>query len=405
MEEINEEEILFLLDFIPRKKNLPSKIEEYQYNLNYNKFYFKLKGKKIYKILLPKLKEELMKQFYNSLISAGEPVGIISAQTLGEKLTQTKLNMFHLSGVNSSTGMGRINELLNATKEPSSINHTFYIDSKYDIKYIMKELNCVEISSKDLKYIGTIKNIQLISIFEKYYNIQIICKDWLEIQINPNILWLYKIDINDFASKIENITQYKTLSSPPHLGFFLIKCNNQLKLNQLFKKEIFYGISGINETIITQEKNNWKVNTICNKPNGKKSYLMLLKLLSIPLIDKYTILSSNLWDIYNIYGIEATKNFLFKQFSEQTEGIQKSHIELLVNQMVHKGYAAPISRYDLRNEDVGPLTKISFEEILSNIIKESLNESIDNIQTNNARIICGQMPKLGTGVVELLYNN
>ena len=63
------------------------------------------------------------------MIQAGESVGVICAQSIGEKQTQTTLNTFHKAGQSEktmTTGVPRFQELLNATKNPKIINHKIY---------------------------------------------------------------------------------------------------------------------------------------------------------------------------------------------------------------------------------------------------------------------------------------
>lgn len=402
---IDDKLINFLLDFLPKKKKIPEKIENKNYENNFNDLHSKLIGKTIYKSVVNDLKKELMIKFYSTRIQAGEPVGIISAQTLGERLTQTKLNVFHMSGVTqklATTGINKINELLNATKELSIINHKIILNDNYDIEKI-KSINFVEISLKNFNYIGQIKQKQFQKPVEKYFNLKILdFSHWIEMNIDPIVLYYNNIYIEDLAKKIEETTNYKVLYSPQHLGFLWIHTSDKKKLLSILKKVLFFGILGIEKIFFTRENNNWVLETTCLNV-GKKSQNIFYKILSSKLVNPYKTISSNLWDIYNVFGIEATKNFLIEQFAEITEGVKICHIELLVDQMTHKGTICPISRYALRNENIGPLTKISFEEILSNIVRSSIKKEVDTIESNNARIIAGQMTKVGTGVVSLIH--
>lgn len=55
-------------------------------------------------------------------VSPGEMVGIVTAQSFGEPLTQMTLNTFHLAGVGGGVtqGIGRIKELIDVTKKPKT---------------------------------------------------------------------------------------------------------------------------------------------------------------------------------------------------------------------------------------------------------------------------------------------
>ena len=55
--------------------------------------------------------EEVKNKFYQSLAPAGEAIGSIAAQSIGEPTTQMTLNTFHLAGVadkNVTLGVPRL---------------------------------------------------------------------------------------------------------------------------------------------------------------------------------------------------------------------------------------------------------------------------------------------------------
>jgi len=85
---------------------------------------------------LTELYDQIIKNLYESRVSPGEPVGIISAQSLGEPATQMTLNTFHSAGVGKTSGVPRLREILRATKNMRSPSLTIY--SKYETNYTGK---------------------------------------------------------------------------------------------------------------------------------------------------------------------------------------------------------------------------------------------------------------------------
>ena len=71
-----------------------------------------------------------------SIISPGEMVGAIAAQSIGEPATQMTLNTFHLAGVsaksNTTRGIPRLKELLHITKNMKSPSTKIFIKSEYN---------------------------------------------------------------------------------------------------------------------------------------------------------------------------------------------------------------------------------------------------------------------------------
>ena len=75
--------------------------------------------------LIPKLICALKEKHNESLIQPGESVGIIAAQSIGERFTQSTLNTFHQAGLlipaGATKGIPRVEELLNVSKNPKRI--------------------------------------------------------------------------------------------------------------------------------------------------------------------------------------------------------------------------------------------------------------------------------------------
>ena len=114
---INQKHINYILKDIPIIKSLPNAIAVNMRQNMIDIYKKQLNKQKIYKSLLPKLKEEIERSYYKSLVSYGESVGIVTAQSLGEKQTQMTLNSFHSAGCTIATvvtGVPRFSELLNS---------------------------------------------------------------------------------------------------------------------------------------------------------------------------------------------------------------------------------------------------------------------------------------------------
>jgi len=75
------------------------------------------------------LVQEIKAKFNQSLAPAGEAIGSVAAQSIGEPTTQMTLNTFHLAGVsdkNVTLGVPRLQELLDASKNIKTPNTTIY---------------------------------------------------------------------------------------------------------------------------------------------------------------------------------------------------------------------------------------------------------------------------------------
>jgi DNA-directed RNA polymerase beta' subunit len=124
--------------------------------------------------------------------------------------------------------------------------------------------------------------------------------------------------------------------------------------------------------------------------------------LSLPSVDYVRTVSNNLWDIYYTFGIEATRHFMIEQMLKIMPGINKCHIQLLIDKMVFGGIPTSISRYSMRGE--GTFARVSFEETLDNFLKSASEGQCEPISGVSASVICGKPASMGTGLCEIVLD-
>ena len=79
------------------------------------------------------LVKTIQMQYQKAIVSPGEMVGIIAAQSIGEPTTQMTLNTFHFAGVasksNVTRGVPRIEEILSLSAHPKKPSTTIFLKS------------------------------------------------------------------------------------------------------------------------------------------------------------------------------------------------------------------------------------------------------------------------------------
>ena len=89
---LTNDEIENMISFIQPQKGIPVDTALSITNIQKEKLRVQLRKQKIYPEIIPALKDEIEKSYYACLIDPGDSVGVISAQSIGEKQTQTTLN-------------------------------------------------------------------------------------------------------------------------------------------------------------------------------------------------------------------------------------------------------------------------------------------------------------------------
>ena len=420
---------------IQKPVSIPLNIHESSINITKQNIKKQLQDSdKIYPEMIPKLKHIIKKTFSYSLAQPGESVGVLAAQSLGEKQTQMTLNTFHSAGVAVKgvvTGVPRFSELLNATKDPKSVSCEIYFkDQNKSIENLRKYIGNSIVGFTFDKLIKSYKifkdgnheewydayKIMYSDEFEKY-------KNGISYMINTDILYEYNIDLSDITDKIHDLyNDLFCVFSPNHKGQIDIFIDTSISEqydyedNEFIKKHhnnIYFekviipklneinicGIEGIDAMFFKEKDGEWIIET-----DGSN----FEEILSNPKINIYNTVSNNMWDIYNTLGIEAAREFLIDEFikivSSDGTYIDKRHIELLVDIMVFTGNILSISRYGMKREQTGPLAKASFEECLDNFIKAGANAEIEPTDGVSSRIMTGVRSKIGTGMNDYLVD-
>ena len=421
---LTHQEIEQIVSFVPLNQYIPSEISLQTRNDVISELTKDLKDIQIYPEMIPKLKTIIEKKYNESLIQAGEMVGILCAQSIGEKQTQSTLNTFHKAGSSTqtlSTGVSRFSELINTYKEPKhKVMRLYPLLKTSDISEIR---DFIGNDIVEMKLGNVIQNVSLDTsskdwetFFHDIYSDDFYPHDFdsfstIEYEMNMDKLYEYKISLEYIAKKInDNYDDINCIFSPDDEGILKVYVNTNSELFEscehddtntfitnniipVLKDMYLCGIKGIFDLYYLKDNDgNYFFET--NGSNFTDSILCSK-------IDTSRIYSNNIWEIYETLGIEATRQFLIDEFMDIMSGINLCHVKLLVDRMTFTGNVNSVSRYTMRKDDCGPLTKASFEETLDTFIKASVFGKRETTQGVSSAIICGKKSNIGTGMCSL----
>jgi DNA-directed RNA polymerase subunit A" len=348
-------------------------------------------------------------------------------------LVHNTLNSFHSAGLSIRTvvsGVPRFTELLNASKDPKNTScQVFFKKDSNDSKdgndniEINQVRNKIEhsIVSLNLNNIKSEIKININKPREKWYNIfekmfekkeNFDLTHCISVTISKEKMIEYSLTLAYISSKIEDeFKETHCIFSPEFIGkidIFVDMTNVEESEKEIFledtclpniTKYIFCGIKGITDIFYDKKGNEWYIDT---EGSNLRSFF------AHPNVDMTRTISTNVWDIYNTLGIEASRKFLIEQFinviSSDGTFVNNSHISLLVDIMTFSGMVVSISRYGLKKEACGPMAKASFEESLENFIKSGVFGETEKIIGVSASIIMGKQAKIGTGICDVLLD-
>lgn len=212
---LNKEEIDDILSVIPDIKSAAKNIGKYNRKKLQSMVKEQLKDILLTPLGIQDMKDEIVRQFGESIVKPGSMVGVTVAEALGGPITQMALNSIHSSGAskNVTHGVARIRELLNASLNPKKTSCSIYFKNQnlsFEDIIINKRPEIKEISVKDL-VIG-IPDIEETSEFVEpwWYNIyrELIrddfdSKSFLRMKMDVHKMYANKIDMEKVCKTIE----------------------------------------------------------------------------------------------------------------------------------------------------------------------------------------------------------
>lgn len=126
-------------------------------------------------------------------------------------------------------------------------------------------------------------------------------------------------------------------------------------------------------------------------------------LLCFPFIDPSTVISSDIWDVYNCLGIEAARAELFsnlkKLISSSGSYINDRHYQVVVERLTHTGTLSGANHGGL--EECPPLSKILFERPVSILTDSCAFGARDDMKGLASSIMFGKPADIGHRKVEV----
>jgi hypothetical protein len=310
----------------------------------------------------------------------GKNIGIVAAQSITSSLTQTVLNAFHACGANDSVmtrGLPRLLDLLSLGQKTSPATYTF----------VPKE--GVSLSPG----IPGSRLIVRVDVGPPPKWARGVSPDTIGIIIGCSwqlaAKWRIPLSIFDFFLS----SGCMHLTTPMYDVYVWGRdcAVIEFEILPLFASLQFGGIEGITSV----------EGGLAYAPAATR--LLFCEFLRHDAIDPLTATSSSIWDIFEMFGVEAARVYLFEEITRILDScIFPVHKQLLVNHMTWPGQLQSISRYSIREDLSAVITKVSFEESMLNFLNAMFRGDVDSLAEVSPCVLVGNRCRLGTGFFDLL---
>lgn len=337
---------------------------------------------------LRKLIIKLKQAYDRAYVEAGEAVGTVAAQSVGEPGTQMTMRTFHYAGVtelNVTLGLPRLIEIVDAREKIKTPTMDIYFteDKRDDEEFVRTLANKIGkstindiLSDFNLNY-GTMEVEAVLD------NKKIAEKRLDREEIDKKILKTFKKAVIN--------GDHIVLSSNAEDSDFIIR---ELRLlADKFRDLQISGIKNIGRVIIRRD-DEWIIHT-----EGSN----LKEVLSMDGIDQVRTTTNNIHEIGQVLGIEAARRSIIneaqKTLSEQGLSVDVRHIMLVADIMTFEGVVKSIGRHGISGEKSSVLARAAFEETGKHLLHASIRGEVDELTGIIENIIIGQPIPLGTGSI------
>jgi DNA-directed RNA polymerase II subunit RPB1 len=189
---------------------------------------------------------------------------------------------------------------------------------------------------------------------------------------------------------------------------YLLRNFQEMLLNNI----VLRGIQGISN-VIPRKLQNYVIKDD-GKYNRKDIWILdttgsnLMSVLGMDFIDVSRTYSNDIKEIFDVLGIEAARQILYNEFVEVMEFsdvyINYHHLSLLTDRMTSTQNMVPIFRSGILNDDIGPISKSTFEVHTEVLLGASRHAEFDHMRGVSANVMMGQLGIFGTGAFQLVLD-
>jgi len=401
--------------------------------------------------LFDEMIKEISFKYVKSMVHAGEMVGTLGAQSIGEPTTQLTLNTFHSAGTakaNATAGVPRIIELLSVSHNPKNPSNVVYLDKtiagsqdsalakKREIqKTTLRDITKAVRIYYDPNPLSTNSLIQedrdILASYEKFSVTQGQCASpWImRLELDRQEMAARQVvDMTLIRTKIENNKILKVFecvhsdtNTPTKIVMRILfgadTVKNALSLRFIEDKlldTVLTGVDGIGRVFPREVINELLWDEKTGGYVASKQYVLdvegtnLLDLSVLPNVDPFRSFSDSIHEVLEVFGIETVRIALYEEFYNvfiDADGVDYHHMMMLIDSMTYPGFILQVDRFGMnKNVENGVLAKSSFEETSKILFNAAIAGEFDNMKGVSANIMFGQKPPCGTGFVDILID-
>jgi DNA-directed RNA polymerase subunit A" len=348
-----------------------------------------------------------------------DPVGTVSAQSIGEPGTQMTMNTFHYAGVaeiDVTQGLPRLIELVDARKEPDTPMMTVHLDGEYATEREKAHEVVWKIESTRILALGDISTNVADMRVRIDLNEETLRERWPKRegetdaeQLDRAIEGSTEDDQMGIAQRIEytfgdEITDVARQGTVIEFGPAEPSYRDLLQLVERLREIVFKGIEDVTRVVIRKEE--------IEAGDNDEEFVLYTEgsafgdVLEIEGVDASRTTCNNIHEIHSELGIEAAREAIIDETMDTLreqglDDVNVRHLMLVSDIMTNRGTIESIGRHGISGSKESVLARAAFEVTVNHLLDAATHGEVDDLNGVTENVIVGKPIKLGTGDVDL----
>jgi DNA-directed RNA polymerase subunit A" len=338
-------------------------------------------------------------EYMESRVDPLDPVGTVSAQSIGEPGTQMTMNTFHYAGVaeiDVTQGLPRLIELVDARKEPDTPMMTVFLEDEYATSREKAHEVVWQIEATKILALGDVStNVADMQVLVDL-NEETLLERW-PTEDDPTEVATEIAGTIESALGVDAIQQDTTIQFGPEEPSY----RDLLQLVEELREITFKGIEGISRVVVRKEETDEGEEFVLYTEGSDFGTV-----LDIDGVEASRCSTNDIHEVYRNLGVEAARESIINETMETLEeqgldDVNVRHLMLVADIMCNNGEIESIGRHGISGSKDSVLARAAFEVTVNHLLSSAIHGEIDDLDGVTENVIVGKPIKLGTGDVDL----
>ena len=338
-------------------------------------------------------------QYLDTRVDPLDPVGTVSAQSIGEPGTQMTMNTFHYAGVaeiDVTQGLPRLIELVDARKEPDTPMMTVHLDEEHAYDRDRAHEVVWKIEATKILALGDVSTNVADMLVQIDLNEETLRERWPTAESVDEVA-------GEIADTIEDALGVNTTRNGALVEFGPGEPSYRelLQLVEELRDVVFKGSEDISGVVIRKES------------EGDEGEFVLYTegsafgdVLDIDGVDASRTTCNNIHEIYRNLGVEAAREAIINETMDTLEeqgldDVNVRHLMLVADIMTNRGIIQSIGRHGISGSKESVLARAAFEVTVNHLLDAATHGEYDKLDGVIENVIAGKPIAVGTGDVDL----